>query len=61
MYGGGGGTRRTSLYFLFSDINKFPLNIKKSYTVELSNSLSKIISPIITYEIFNEKKNSLGL
>jgi len=38
-----------------------PLNIKNSYTVELSNSLSNIISPIIPYEIFKNEKNSLGL
>ena len=47
--------------YLIEDINKFPLNIKNSYTVELSNSLSKIISPIIPYEIFNNEKNSIGL
>ena len=47
--------------YLIEDINKFPLNIKNSYTVELSNSLSKIIAPIIPYEIFKNEKNSLGL
>ena len=47
--------------YLIEDINKFPLNIKNSYTVELSNSLSKIISPIIPYEIFKNEQNSIGL
>ena len=46
--------------YLIEDINKFSLNIKNSYTVELSNSFSKIISPIIPYEIFNNEKNTLG-
>lgn len=47
--------------YLIEDINKLPLNIKNSYSAELSNSLSKIISPIIPYEIFENEKNSLGL
>jgi uncharacterized membrane protein required for colicin V production len=47
--------------YLIEDIDKFPLNIKNSYTVELSNSLSKIISPIIPYKIFKNEKNSIGL
>ena len=47
--------------YLIEDINKFPSNIKNSYSVELSNSLSKIISQIIPYEIFNYKNNGLGL
>ena len=47
--------------YLIEDINKLPLYIKNSYSVELSNSFSKIISPIIPYEIFKSEKNSLSL
>ena len=47
--------------YLIEDINKFPLNITNSYTVEFSNTLSKIISPIIPYEIFKNEKNRIGL
>ena len=47
--------------YLIEDINKFPSNIKNSYSVELSNSLSKIISQIIPYEIFKNENNGLGL
>ena len=47
--------------YLIEDINKFPSNIKNSYSVELSNSFSKIISQIIPYKIFKNENNGLGL
>ena len=46
---------------LIEDINKLPLNIKNSYSVELSNSLSKLIFPIFPYEKFKYDKNRLIL